>query len=165
MADVSLLRSGGETWGPVSPDNVQETGVSPVDGLDLAWWPRRRSRSSELEEGPGHRPNPRFLCPSGIYGWEPARSLDRWRVRGCGASARCRLVPAGSRERLGLRAPFERQRGGKVTLPARSLGEPAARRHAFHQPAPARRRQRCACPLPGRLAGHAHITASSRGWC
>jgi hypothetical protein len=35
MADGSLLRSGGETWGPVSPDNVHETGVSPpVDGLD-----------------------------------------------------------------------------------------------------------------------------------
>jgi hypothetical protein len=28
MADGSLLRSGGETWGPVSPDNVHETGVS-----------------------------------------------------------------------------------------------------------------------------------------
>jgi hypothetical protein len=31
MADGSLLRSGGETWGPVSPDNVHETGVS-LDG-------------------------------------------------------------------------------------------------------------------------------------
>jgi len=29
MADGSLLRSGGETWGPVSPDNVHETVVSP----------------------------------------------------------------------------------------------------------------------------------------
>jgi hypothetical protein len=28
MADGSLLRSGGETWEPVSPDNVRETGVS-----------------------------------------------------------------------------------------------------------------------------------------
>jgi hypothetical protein len=28
MSDVSLLRSGGETWGPVSADNVHETGVS-----------------------------------------------------------------------------------------------------------------------------------------
>jgi hypothetical protein len=27
MADGSLLRSGGETWGPVSPDNVEKTGV------------------------------------------------------------------------------------------------------------------------------------------
>jgi hypothetical protein len=30
MADGSLLRSGGETWGPVSPDNVHETGVLPI---------------------------------------------------------------------------------------------------------------------------------------
>ncbi len=29
MDDGSLLRSGSETWGPVSPDNVHETGVSP----------------------------------------------------------------------------------------------------------------------------------------
>jgi hypothetical protein len=29
MADGSLLRSGGKTWGPVSPDNVHETGVPP----------------------------------------------------------------------------------------------------------------------------------------
>jgi hypothetical protein len=36
----------------------------PVDGLEPAWWPPRRSRSSELEERPGHGPNPRFLCPS-----------------------------------------------------------------------------------------------------
>jgi hypothetical protein len=28
MADGSLLRSEGETWGPVSPDNVHERGVS-----------------------------------------------------------------------------------------------------------------------------------------
>ena len=28
MSDGSLLRAGGETWGPVSPDNVHETGVS-----------------------------------------------------------------------------------------------------------------------------------------
>jgi hypothetical protein len=33
-----------------SPHNVQETGVSPVDGLDPAWWPRRRSSSSELKK-------------------------------------------------------------------------------------------------------------------
>jgi hypothetical protein len=29
MADGSLLRPGCETWGPVSPDNVHEAGVSP----------------------------------------------------------------------------------------------------------------------------------------
>jgi hypothetical protein len=36
----------------------------PVDRLDPPSWPRRWSRSSELEEGPGHGPDPRFLCPS-----------------------------------------------------------------------------------------------------
>jgi hypothetical protein len=40
----------GKTPLSASPDNVQETGVSPVDGLDPAWWPRRRSRSSELKK-------------------------------------------------------------------------------------------------------------------
>jgi hypothetical protein len=30
MADGSLVRSGSETWGPVWPDNVHETGVSPA---------------------------------------------------------------------------------------------------------------------------------------
>jgi hypothetical protein len=41
--------------GPVSPDNVHETGVSPpLDSLGPPSWPPRRSRSSELEEGPGH---------------------------------------------------------------------------------------------------------------
>ena len=37
----------------------------PVDRLDPPSWPPRRSRSSELEERPGHRPDPRFLCPTG----------------------------------------------------------------------------------------------------
>jgi hypothetical protein len=35
--------------GPVSSDNVRETGVSPMDGRDPPSWPRRRSRSSELK--------------------------------------------------------------------------------------------------------------------
>jgi hypothetical protein len=39
------------------------------------WWPQRWSRSSELEEGPGHRPNPRFLCPSGSV-WVAVRGED-----------------------------------------------------------------------------------------
>jgi hypothetical protein len=34
MADGSHLRSGGETWGPVSPDNDHETGVWSLDGVD-----------------------------------------------------------------------------------------------------------------------------------
>jgi hypothetical protein len=36
----------------------------PMDSPDPPSWPRRRNRSSELEERPGHGPNPRFLCPS-----------------------------------------------------------------------------------------------------
>ena len=36
-----------------------------MDSLDPPSWPRRRSRSLELEKRPGHGPNPRFLCPSG----------------------------------------------------------------------------------------------------
>jgi hypothetical protein len=65
MPEGSQLRSGGETWGPVSPDNVHETGVSPGGRSDPPSRPPRWSRSSELEEGPGHGPDPRFLCPSG----------------------------------------------------------------------------------------------------
>jgi hypothetical protein len=65
MANGSLLRSRGETWGPVSPDNVHETGVSPRRTVWISpSWPPRWSRSSELGEAPGHGPDPRFLCPS-----------------------------------------------------------------------------------------------------
>jgi hypothetical protein len=60
MADRSLLRSGSETWGPVSPDNVHETGVSFRWRSGSPSSPPRRSRSSELEERPGHG----FLCPT-----------------------------------------------------------------------------------------------------
>jgi hypothetical protein len=50
----------------------------PVDSLDPPSWPRRRSRSSELEERPGHGPDPRFLClhPQGSHPRERA-SLER----------------------------------------------------------------------------------------
>jgi hypothetical protein len=56
MADGSLLRSGGETWGPVSPENVHETGISPGDSLDPASWPRRRSRSGDSKKDLVTRP-------------------------------------------------------------------------------------------------------------
>jgi hypothetical protein len=36
----------------------------PMDSPDPPSLPPRRSRSSELEERPGHGPDPRFLCPS-----------------------------------------------------------------------------------------------------
>jgi hypothetical protein len=45
MADGSLLRSGGESWAPASPDNVRETGVSAGGQLGI---PRsRRARQVE----------------------------------------------------------------------------------------------------------------------
>ncbi len=56
MANGSLLRSGGETWGPVSPENVHETGVSPGDSLDPPSWPRRRNRSSDSKKDLVTRP-------------------------------------------------------------------------------------------------------------
>jgi hypothetical protein len=49
----------------VSPDNVHETGVSPGGQSRSPSWPRRRRRSSQLEQRPGHGPDPRFLCPTG----------------------------------------------------------------------------------------------------
>jgi hypothetical protein len=59
------LRSGGETWGPVSPDNVHESGASPggqsgspiVAADGPAGWAISKKR-------PGHGPSPRFLCPT-----------------------------------------------------------------------------------------------------
>jgi hypothetical protein len=63
MADGSLLRSGGATWGPVSPDNVDETGVSPLDILDSPSWPPRRSRSSKLQVRTWSRARSKVLVP------------------------------------------------------------------------------------------------------
>jgi hypothetical protein len=48
MADGSLLRSGGETWGPVSPDNVQETGVLPGGQRGFPVVAAPPSKSSEV---------------------------------------------------------------------------------------------------------------------
>jgi hypothetical protein len=47
-----------------SPDNVHETGVSLGRRSGPPPWPPRRSRASELEERPGHGPDPRFLWPT-----------------------------------------------------------------------------------------------------
>ncbi len=65
MADGSLLRSGGETWGQWRQTMFTKQVSRRVDSPDPPSWPRRRSRSSQLEQRPGHRPDPRFLCPSG----------------------------------------------------------------------------------------------------
>jgi hypothetical protein len=47
----------------------------PTDSPDSPWWPRRPSRSSELEERPGHAPDPRFLCPTASPGPESRNPL------------------------------------------------------------------------------------------
>ena len=66
MADGPLLRSGGETWGPVSPDNVHETGVSPqwtfrisVETAEAQLVERTRGKTLS-------RPGSELLCPSGV---------------------------------------------------------------------------------------------------
>ena len=41
--------------------------LAPLDGVDPPSWPPRRSRSSELEERPGHGSDPRFMCPTGSH--------------------------------------------------------------------------------------------------
>jgi hypothetical protein len=63
MVDGSLLQSGGETWGPVWPDNVHETGVS-LDGQSA--FPivaARRSRSSNSKNDLVKGPDPRVFVP------------------------------------------------------------------------------------------------------
>jgi hypothetical protein len=49
----------------VAPQCSRNRCLPRAHGLILPSWPPRWSRSSELEEGPGHGPDPRFLCPSG----------------------------------------------------------------------------------------------------
>ena len=68
MADGSHLRSGGETWGPVSPNNVHETGVwpggrsgSPVVAAEARQVERTRRKTCSRAES-------EFLCPSGMSG-------------------------------------------------------------------------------------------------
>jgi hypothetical protein len=51
-------------WGRCRPTMLRKQVSRPVDGLNPLPWPRRRSRSSELEERPGHGLDPRFLCPT-----------------------------------------------------------------------------------------------------
>jgi len=68
MADGSLLGSGGETWGPVSPDNVHETGVwAPC----TAWIPRRggRGRASQAN-------SKKDLVTGRIQGFRALHSLE-----------------------------------------------------------------------------------------
>jgi hypothetical protein len=63
MADGSLLRSGGETWGPVSPDNVHETGVSPGGQSRSAHrGPRGRTGRANSKKDLFTGPDPRFCA-------------------------------------------------------------------------------------------------------
>src|SRR6266545_2065957 len=65
MDDGSLLRSGSETWGPVSPDNVHETGVSPGGQSGS---PMVAADAEQVERTRGKtwsRARSRFLCPTG----------------------------------------------------------------------------------------------------
>jgi hypothetical protein len=50
----------------VAPQCSRNRCLPRADGLIPPSWPPRWSRSSELEEGPGHGPDPRFPCPSGV---------------------------------------------------------------------------------------------------
>jgi hypothetical protein len=64
MADGPGLRSGGETWGPVWPDNVEKTGVwsgSPIVAAEAEQVERTRRR-------PGHRPIRGFCALQGPRG-------------------------------------------------------------------------------------------------
>jgi hypothetical protein len=68
MADESLLRSGGETWGAVSPDNVHESGVSPGGRSGSPSWPPR----------PTGRANPKKALVTGpIRGSCALHGVDR----------------------------------------------------------------------------------------
>jgi transposase-like protein len=58
---------GGRQRGCVEPDNIEKTGgLVRGDSLDSPSWPPGPSKSSELQERPGHGPDPRFLCPTGL---------------------------------------------------------------------------------------------------
>jgi hypothetical protein len=43
MADGSLLRSGGETWGQCGPTMLRKQVSGPLDSLDPRSWPPRRA--------------------------------------------------------------------------------------------------------------------------
>jgi hypothetical protein len=55
----------------VAPQCSENRCLRPVDGLDPPSWTPRRSRSSELEEGPGHGPRSEVFVP---FTWSRARS-------------------------------------------------------------------------------------------
>jgi hypothetical protein len=60
MASGSLPQSGGETRGPVSPDNVHETGVSPQWTLRISVETAEAQLVERTQKRPGHGPDPSF---------------------------------------------------------------------------------------------------------
>jgi hypothetical protein len=70
MGDGSLMRSGGETWGQVSPENVEKTGDSRprISRGDPPGRPTRIQRAlpKRLVRGQSE-----FLCPSGFCALHP----------------------------------------------------------------------------------------------
>jgi hypothetical protein len=123
MADGSLLRSRGETWGPVSPENVQETGVSPGgrSGSDIVaaeaeqverttkkdlvtlrsevFVPYTLSAESAIQPGPeGHRNSWSLPWPAGSYD----RPCFPWKFGRCSSRSCICLTTSGQLRRGGL---------------------------------------------------------------
>src|SRR6266511_124762 len=156
MADRSLLRSGAETWRPVSPDMFMKQVSRPVDNLDPSSWPPRPRRSSELEERPGHGPDRRHLCPTvssegATDDLDPGRPLrtragprprrDGPRPQGEGPPARAigrgqgALGAVRPRPRLRRALPPGGARGGasEPSEHRRCVRQRLARRHPLHR--------------------------------
>src|SRR6266545_6094583 len=89
LTDSALLRSGSETWGPVLPDNVHETGVSP-GGRSVPHCGRGGGAGRANSKKPGHAPDSRFLCPTSA----PERCLG-------GAAPPVRVPPRRPLQRAG----------------------------------------------------------------
>jgi hypothetical protein len=66
MDGGSLLRSGGETSEPASPDYVQETGVSLGGRSGFLVVAAEPSKSSNSKKRPGHGPDPSFCALQGL---------------------------------------------------------------------------------------------------
>jgi hypothetical protein len=70
MADGSLLRSGGGHGGRCRPTMFTKQVSCPLDGVDSPSWPPGPSKLTELEESPGHGPDPSF-CALQRHGCRP----------------------------------------------------------------------------------------------
>jgi hypothetical protein len=105
MGDGFLMRSGGETWGPVSPDNVQETGVSPGGRSGSPIVTAEAEQVERTRRKPCSRPRSDVFVPYRVssvvcYSWIRNRTYRRTPRRTCEAS----LFP-GSPPYVGVRRP------------------------------------------------------------